>query len=36
MRIIFCWVYFMLIDKSLLGYTNLFSPDEYKNNDRII
>ena len=27
---------FMLKDKSLLEYTNLFSPNEYKNNDKII
>ena len=27
---------FMLKGKSLLGYTNLFSPDEYKKNDKII
>ena len=25
-----------LKDKSLLEYTNLFSPNEYKNNDKII
>ena len=27
---------FMLKGKSLLEYTNLFSPNEYKKNDRII
>ena len=27
---------FMLKDKSLLEYTNLFSPNEYKKNDKII
>ena len=27
---------FMLKGKSSLGYTNLFSPDEYKKNDKII
>ena len=27
---------FMLKGKSLLEYTNLFSPNEYKNNDKII
>ena len=27
---------FMLKGKSLLEYTNLFSPNEYKRNDRII
>ena len=27
---------FMLTGKSLLEYTNLFSPDEYKKNDKII
>ena len=26
----------MLKDKSLLDYTNLFSPDEYEKNDKII
>ena len=26
----------MLKGKSLLEYTNLFSPNEYKNNDKII
>ena len=28
--------YFMLKGKSLLEYTNLFSPNEYKKNDKII
>ena len=34
----FCigFIDFMLKGKSLLEYTNLFSPNEYKNNDRII
>ena len=34
----FCigFIDFMLKGKSLLEYTNLFSPDEYKNNDKII
>ena len=34
----FCigFVDFMLKGKSLLDYTNLFSPNEYKNNDKII
>ena len=34
----FCigFIYFMLGGKSLLEYTNLFSPNEYKKNDRII
>ena len=27
---------FMLQGKSLLGYTNLFSPSEYNKNDKII
>ena len=27
---------FMLKDKSLLDYTNLFSPNEYEKNDKII
>ena len=27
---------FMLKGKSLLGYTNLFSPNDYKKNDKII
>ena len=36
-----CGVYFitfisMLAGKALLDYTNLFSPDEYKKNDKII
>ena len=26
----------MLKDKSMLDYTNLFSPDEYEKNDKII
>ena len=34
----FCirFIEFMLKGKSLLEYTNLFSPSEYKNNDKII
>ena len=34
----FCirFIDFMLKDKSLLDYTNLFFPSEYKNNDKII
>ena len=34
----FCigFVDFMLKDKSLLEYTNLFLPNEYKKNDKII
>ena len=34
----FCTVFinFMLKDKSLLDYTDLFSPNEYKKNDKII
>ena len=34
----FCigFVDFMLKGKSLLEYTNLFSPNEYKKNDKII
>ena len=34
----FCigFIDFMLKSKSLLGYTNLFSPNEYKKNDKII
>ena len=34
----FCigFIDFMLKDKSLLDYTNLFSPNEYKKNDKII
>ena len=34
----FCigFVYFMLKGKSLLEHTNLFSPNEYKKNDKII
>ena len=27
---------FMLKEKSLLEYTNLFSPNDYENNDKII
>ena len=40
--LIMCWYYcigfidFMLKDKSLLDYTNLFSPNKYKKNDKII
>ena len=26
----------MLLEKTLLDYTNLFSPNNYKNNDKII
>ena len=35
---IFCigFIDFMLQGKSLLGYTNLFFPDEYKKNDKIV
>ena len=34
----FCigFIGFMLKDKSLLEYTNLFSPNEYKKNNKII
>ena len=34
----FCigFINFMLKDKSLLDYTNLFSPYEYKKNDKVI
>ena len=34
----FCigFIDFMLKSKSLLEYTNLFSPNEYKKNDKII
>ena len=34
----FCigFIDFMVRDKSLLGYTNLFSPDDYENNGKII
>ena len=34
----FCtgFIYFMLKDKSLLEYTNLFSPNEYKMSDKIL
>ena len=34
----FCdgFIAFMLKDKSLLEYTNSFSPDEYKKNDKIL
>ena len=34
----FCigFIEFMLKDKRLLNYTNLFSPNEYKKNDEII
>ena len=34
----FCigFIDFILKDKSLLEYTNLFSPDKYKKNDKII
>ena len=33
----FCieFIGFMLKDKSLLEYTNLFSPNDYENNDKI-
>ena len=30
------FIYFMLNSKSLLEYTNLFSPNEYEMNDKII
>ena len=30
------FVYFMLKGKSLLDYTNLFSPNKYERNDKII
>ena len=30
------FVYFMLKGKSLLDYTNLFSPNEYERSDKII
>ena len=33
---IFVWDLFMLKGKSLLVYTNLFSPNEYEKNDKII
>ena len=29
-------IYFILKGKSLLEYTNLFSPNDYENNDKII
>ena len=34
----FCigFIYFILKGKSLLEYTNLFSPNDYKKNDKII
>ena len=34
----FCigFIYFMLKGRSLSEYTNLFSPNEYKNNDKIV
>ena len=34
----FCiaFIEFMLAGKNLLIYTNLFSPNDYKNNDKII
>ena len=34
----FCigFIYFILKGKSLLEYTNLFSPNDYENNDKII
>ena len=32
----FGFIDFMLTGKSLLEYTNLFSPNEYKKNDKII
>ena len=34
----FCigFIDFLLKGKSLLDYTNLFSPDDYENNDKII
>ena len=34
----FCiaFIEFMLAGKNLLNYTNLFSPNDYKNNDKII
>ena len=38
MCVYFCiwFIDFMLRGKSLLEYTNLFSPNEYKKNDKII
>ena len=38
MRGYFCigFINFMLKGKSLLDYTNLFSPNDYKENDKII
>ena len=35
---IFCieFIDFMLKGESLIGYTNLFSPNEYEKNDKII
>ena len=34
----FCieFINYMLKDKKLLDYTNLFSPNDFKNNDRVI
>ena len=32
----FCKRYFMLTGKSLLDYTNLFSPNKNENNDKVI
>ena len=32
----FGFIDFMLKGKCLLGYTNLFSPNDYEKNDRII
>ena len=40
--LIMCWYFcigcidFILKGKSLLDYTNLFSPNDYENNDKII
>ena len=30
------FIEYMLVGKTLLDYTNLFSPNDYKNNDKII
>ena len=30
------FIYFILKGKSLIEYTNLFSPNDYENNDKII
>ena len=32
----YVWNLYMLVGKTLLGYTNVFSANEYKNSDKII